>query len=104
MKLHAVQTAPSGMIGNQPWHLQHLLHGTVIPGLCEATRTATPWGHLAATVLGFSRKANEVKGEATEPCKIEGISMVLDSADSQRVSGQGTTVGQSTKEQVVSTN
>jgi len=64
--------------------------------------TDSPWGHLAATV-GFSRKA-EVKDEATEPCKIEDISMVLDSADSQRVSGQGTTVGQSTKEQVVSTN
>ena len=45
-----------------------------------------------------------MKDEATEPCKIEDISMVLDSADSQRVSGQGTTVGQSTKEQVVSTN
>ena len=42
---------------------------------------------LQPRVLGFSQKANEVKDEATEPCKIEGVSMVLDSADSERVSG-----------------
>ena len=90
-----VPTAPSGtlmsVLASQP------LTASAASTAPSSPEYVKPHGQLGAQprVLDFSKA--EVKEAISEPCKIEGISMVLD-ADSQRGSGQRTS-GQ-TKETV----
>ena len=92
-----VPTTPSGtlmsVLASQPLTASA---ASTAPSSPEYVKPHGQLGDAQPRVLDFSKA--EVKEAISEPCKIEGISMVLD--DSQRGSGQRT--GQ-TKEQTVST-